>query len=270
MSMFRNPLYLDVPLLRSLADYHGIELSGDRAVTRRIRDESRRRAGISKGVELGREGEKEDEVTETYALEFRPVRALNDVVDELLRGELIVDLTVDEGQDVPRRSTIQIEGALELSPVTEVGAFMSTVLPSMIEQMAAGAEQPELDPTLIGGLLLGGAPEGVVHVFVMEAGDHRLVVMADPKHLYGDASMDDLDGELTLLATVDRLVADDEAKSLDRYVMPNVNRTMRRMLGGKDLVEMAEGLGEAIGRKIDRDSLTISGPAAIVTPVAIY
>lgn len=268
--MFRNPLYLNEPLLRSLADYYGVELLGDREVTRRRRDESRRRAGVNKYIEVGREGGKEDEVTETYSMEFRPVRALNDVVDRLLQDEALVDLTLDEEQGVAQRSTVQVEGLLELSPVTEVGALMSALLPPMIEQLAAGEESPELDPALLGQVFLGGPPQGVLHVFTVEVGVHRFLIMADPKHLYGNATMDDLDGELTILASVDRMIPEGTSKPLDRYVMPNMNRATRRLFGRKDFAEMIEGLGDVLGQRVDRSALTVEGPAIIATPVAIY
>lgn len=268
--MFRNPLYLNVHLLRSLADYHGYDLPGDREVTRRTRDESRRRAGVDKVINVGGEGEKEDEVTERYSLEFRPVRALNDVVDRLLREEAVVDLTTDENQAVLRRSIIQAEGELELSPVTEVGAFVSAFVPSMVEQMAAGREEPEFDPAIMGQMFLGGAPAAAMHVFTMDVQAYHFIVLVDPKHLHEDATMDDLEGEFTLLATVDRIIPEGASKSLDRYLMPTMNRATRRMFGGKTLIEMVESLGDVLGNEIDPDALTVSGPAMIVTPVGIY
>jgi len=81
---FRNPLLLDVELLRSPADYAGVEIGGAAQVTRRTLAERRGRAGINKGLDVGGERGATEEITESYSEELRPVRALNDVIDHLL------------------------------------------------------------------------------------------------------------------------------------------------------------------------------------------
>jgi hypothetical protein len=50
---FRNPPYLNLPLLQNLADYYAIELPGEAQVTRRSLAERKGMAGIKTGVELG-------------------------------------------------------------------------------------------------------------------------------------------------------------------------------------------------------------------------
>lgn len=58
---------------------------GDALVTRRIMEARRGRGGVARPVEARRERDSSEEVTEVYSQPFRPVRAMNDVIDELLR-----------------------------------------------------------------------------------------------------------------------------------------------------------------------------------------
>lgn len=268
--MFRNPAYLDVPLLRNLADYYGVDLPGEREVTRKSTRESSSRAGVTKVVDVGKEGTSGDEITESYSDKFRPVRALNDVVDRLLLDEALADLTQDPVHPVSRRSVVQFDGLLELSSLTEVAAMLTALMPALLNQASSGSESLEAPESILTEIFLGGPPTNVVHVFESEVGTYRFLVMVNPENLFGSRTIDDLDGEVTVLGTVDRVVPEGTSASLERYVMPNVSRSVRRAMAGDGLAEMLRGFGEAFGKPMDGSSLSVAGPAVLLTPVGIY
>ena len=134
---FRNPRYLDLPALQNVADYYDIPLPEERQVTRTTSSNRGGRAGISHGIEAGLERGSAEEVVEAYSVQPRPVRAMNDVVDQLLSAAQLIDLTSDAEQAIAQGAVLQIEGELHLSPVTELGAIMAASLPGLIARAAA-------------------------------------------------------------------------------------------------------------------------------------
>lgn len=94
--------------------------------------------------------------------------------------------------------------------------------------------------------------------------------MLDPAGLRGSSTMDDLEGEQTVVAHVDRIVRPRQELSLDKYLMPGLPRVVRRSLGKKGLLEMLSGLDKVIGRPVGADDLTIHGPALLLKPLAVF
>lgn len=262
--MFRNPLYLNLNLLQNLADYMGIELVTDTEVTRQTVDERRGRVGIKKVVDVSGEKGSTAQVTEVYTTSFRPVRAMNDVIDALLRSDDLVDLATNPDAAFSQRDVIQIEGTLSISPVTEMGALMAQVTPLLVDQASKGKKEFDLKPADVGKILLEDQPGDFVHVLELNLGDERpaAYVLAMPSNLFGSATMDDLTGELTILATVDRLVDAGGTFSLERHLMPGLNRTVRRAIGSHDLSDMLRSFAtDVLGRTIDPDAISVKGPA---------
>jgi len=272
---FRNPLYLNYELLSNLADYYEIELPAEAQVTRKNVAERTNRAGVSKVVDVGGERVATEEVTEVFNRQARPVRAMNDVVDGLIQDGGLVDLAGHPSLPVGQRDVVQLEGELALSPATEIGAVMAVMIPKIM--MVVGT--PGLDEEAIKTeaareiILGGGAGAGVPHIFSMdtEVPDTRVVVVADPAYLFGSTKIDDLDGEHTVLATVDQLVGVDRRYSLERHLLPGVNRSVRRAIqargGVSSMIASSSGL---LGRNLDPEELQVNGPALVLTTVAIY
>jgi hypothetical protein len=197
---------------------------------------------------------------------------MNDVVDFLIQNDELVDLTQDSSHAFGQRDVVQVEGLLTLSPVTEIGALMAALMPFMLDQFAAGKTTDDLDPAAIGQVILAGtAPQDFVHVFDLDAGDDvpSLVLLANPAYLFGTSTIDDLDGDFTVLATVDRMVEADDTYSLERHVLPGLNRTARRAMGSEGLSGLLESSSEMLGKALDESALRVEGPAALLQPVAI-
>jgi len=192
----------------------------------------------------------------------------------MLADGALVDLAQDPEAALARFTVLQLEGDLGLSPITELAAILSAFLPSFIEAAATGDKQFEPDFTQFAQAVMGrGTAPEFAHVYDMDADGRDFMVMVDPRWLIGGTEPDDLEGDLTVLGTVDRLVEEGKELSLARYVMPTMSRTMRRAMGkkGEDgLVDVLKGFGDATGQEVNENPLIVTGPLVIVEPIAIY
>lgn len=272
---FRNPKYLDVPMLLNVADYYGIELPPDAEVTRRTVDQRRGHAGVGKGLDIGAEKGTEREITEVFNTQARPVRAMNDVIDALLQDGNVVDFASAEAPVTSQRDLLQVEGALSLHPATEMGAILGAVLPSLFDQLAAGNDDPVLDASQLARLLTGqDSPPNVPYIFELDhehqAATGPIFVLTQPSFLFDPATMDDLDDDSTVFASVERVIGIDRTYSLEKYLLPGLNRTARRAIGEKDVGEMLGSFSELMGKDMGLSEITIKGPALLVRAIAIF
>lgn len=271
---FRNPVYLNMQVLHNLADYVGMEVVSDAQVTRRTMDESSRRAGMRKVVEVGGERAATEERTEVFAQPVRPIRLLNDIVDKMIQQEDIVDLTATPGTAFGQRDVVQVDAELTASPITEVGALFAPLMPLLLSAATTGQNIENLDPATVGVAIFGGTgtPADFTHVFEMtsDVPDTSLLALLDPANLFGDAVMEDAEGHRTVVGLVDRVVMSGESFSLERYLLPGLNRTLRRAVGSDGIDKLLRDFGEKVGRELSVDSITVAGPAALMTPIAIF
>jgi hypothetical protein len=269
---FRNPIYLDVSLLKNLADYFGIDVPGQRQVVQRKSGTTGKGIGINKGLTAHLDSDKAVETTETFSTDFRPVRLVNDVIDSLLESHDVIDLVSEPDADLISQSPIQIEGELAVSPATEIGSLVGRFFPLLAAKYAQGDSDPSLNHEDIAQLLLAPQSEGaqVYDVSQLEESDRRFILILDPKNINGDRDCDDLEGEFTVFGIVDRLLSEKSSLSLARYLLPGMNRTMRRAIGKTSLEELISGFSDISGQAIDVSTLTVNGPGAVIKPLAIY
>lgn len=273
---FRNPIYLDGDLLSNLADYFGVSAPDETQVTSRATTGAEKGAGIDKVLTAKVGATKSHELTESYSLTMRPVRLMNDLVDLMTERSELVDLDADPEATVVAGSVVQISGTLQLAATNEVGSIMSRFLPLLMAQATAGKTEFE-PPTQaeIARLLLAPADdESGPQLFELEPETplegRRHLAIVDAACLRGTASTDDIEGDFTLVAHVDRLVRPRIELSLNQYLLPGLPRTVRRALGRTDLTEMVTGLGPVLGRDIAASDLQVVGPALMLKPLAIF
>ena len=266
MSM-RNPIYLDQGLLQNIADYLGV----DYPVETKIRElGARERSG---GVELGLPGvpigakgggARSDEVERTYEAPVRPVRILNDVLDAAIEAGDVKRVVGDPNVVIARRDLIEIDGTGTLSAISEVGQLFDQFLPAMVSM--PGIASPG-----------GPPPDLLLKLFSNESGKRPLLfdfdspgspvsicIQLDTEWFHGNATSDDLVGDVTVFGTVDQLVAEGEKLNLERFLMPGANRAARRMTGPEVLTGLMEKMGAA------NTTLELEGPAWLVRPVAVF
>ncbi|WP_253831108.1 hypothetical protein [Prauserella aidingensis] len=128
-----------------MADYYDIPVPQDAQVTRRVQDTTGRGLGFDKVVRGHSDSSATEEITETYESKLRPVKLLNDIIDQLSESQHICDLVDDRGPALMIRQPIIAEGEITLAPASEVGEVMAKLLPLFYERAAEG--QFEGDPS---------------------------------------------------------------------------------------------------------------------------
>lgn len=271
---FRNPLYLDTELLSNLADYHGIALPEEMNVTRRSLEQGSKGAGIDKIILAKGEKSREQEVTESYSISTRPVRLMNDLIDYIESSGDLVDLDIEPKSAVASNAVVLVRGDLAPAAANEIGEIMARFLPMLMAMLSEG--QTEFEPTQaeLAEAFMTESVRDTPQLFdiVEDLAVHgrRSLLVIDPSGLRGTAALDDLEGEQTVVAHVDRIVRPSQEFSLDRYVLPGLPRALRRTIGPKELAHMVDGLDDLVGRKIEPSELTLQGPALLLKPLAIF
>jgi hypothetical protein len=223
-------------------------------------------------VKAERESGRTEEVIETFSRAVRPVRFLNDTIDQLLGAGEIIDLLSDPEAQFVHRAVIQLEGELEPSPATELGSLMSRFMPLLVAQAAAGQTDYQPTDADVAQVLFAPAPTDHPHVYSVDGirSDVEIIAILDPANVHGGATMDDLEGEMTVFGMIDRLLAEDRTLSLEKYLLPGLNRTMRRAMGETSVPELLGSLSDLPGYEIAADDLNVQGPAVLIKAIAIY
>lgn len=73
------------------------------------------------------------------------------------------------------------------------------------------------------------------HIFDIEfdGQDIPAIAMVDPAKIREGSDIEDLVGEATLFGVVDRIVGEGRTFSLEKYLLPGMNRAARRVMGGR-------------------------------------
>jgi hypothetical protein len=267
--ILREFLYLDQQLVdQFLAQLEG-GVSGEEA--QRTREHRGKEAGgeagasgfgARAGVKAGRSSGQEEEIARTvqqtpeskfarfYDLlrEQQSVQWLEaldeEIWDQLLRGEIVELQASISVSTLARFATI----AQQAGPLLElVQAFGETVDDETRDAMAS--------LRTIGPLLGSGIP---ITARVAGSPDFKVVATLRPPHL--QVEPDQLDGEATLLAKIQRkLSAQERYTALE--AIPGI-----RGLPAKDRREMEADLSNSP----DFPDMVVEGPLAVVTPIAIY
>jgi hypothetical protein len=277
--VFRNPSYLDFELLQSIADQLDVEIPGAADITRRTKGDKTGSAGISAPVlNIGGSLSREEEVTESFAQEAaRPVKAMNDVIDAANREGAIVDLTANPDGPVGKGDLVELDGSYALSPATEIGWLMSKLMPFLLAAVQQGGGEEEIDPSRLGAAMMGESKLEPAQTVVLEpqvdGTSRRYLVMAEPVHLVRSSTVDDLQGDVTVFAIVQRLIPEGQSYSLERMLLPGMNPILQRAFAQQGgLEEMIKEMGSVLGggRELDMSSVHVPGPALVLKPVSFY
>lgn len=273
MSVFRSPLYLDTEIMVPLANYHDIEVLTDVAVSQRDRGERSGKAAVTvaipgggPGIELGGAKGSESEVTQERIVKSHPADALNRLIDTLHgQNELTSDIS---NGSVRRHEIVELDREWEVSPATEVGSLMTSLMSLFISNPALmSANEP---PAEVVAAFMG--PQSTQGRVVLDAttevdGDVRVLVLLDSDQLVGNSTLDDLTEERTVFGQVDAFVEEGRTYSLEKFFLSGFSRNIRRTM---PIGQLLSGLTPMFGREITIDDLKIAGPVVVIKAVAIY
>jgi hypothetical protein len=254
-----------------MADYYDVPVPHDAQVTRKVVDSTDRGVGFDKVAKGHRDRTASEEVVEVYQSELRPVKLFNDIIDELIRSDRACDLTQDPTVQVIHRNPVLVEGELELAPASAAGELIGKFIPLMMEAAAAGQTEFNPTPAELARQFFNGRHEQAAPVMKMEVEgasyDFYMVLKQDH---FVDSSPEDLVGDLAVFGLAERIIKDGSTFSLERYLMPGVNRTMRRMMGKEAIQRMAASAAQAGNDPVDADDLNIRGPAVLLNVAGIF
>jgi hypothetical protein len=153
---------------------------------------------------------------------------------------------------------IEVPVTLELAGVTQLVGLVSKIQQLAPQMKAMGSEFE--NPEALSGLsaLMEGNNSVSVVAHIAAAPEYKFVVKLNPESLLRDK--DDLKGEFTILGKIQRKLGSDEKVA-----------TAELFSGLQDFMpaEQLEGLEQQING-VNLGAMTVSAPAAILTPVAIY
>lgn len=260
--MLYLPLYIDVNLVRDILG--GLEIEVPEAVEIETLDSSGKSGGGKAalgGVGVDGRGESAKERRETFTKKSRPSQLLELAVSGLRESDQLIDLTVAPDTAVPRRGILEVTGHIQLSDISDVPALMSSFVP-LIESGAI--DTGDLPPEFLD--MFGGTLESGPLILEMETDSASILLRGDTKWLLEDKHAEDVEGELTVLAYVERVLSPNESVALDRYVFPGMNRAMRRQIGRDKLLDLISSVTELHSE----DVLEFAGPGIVARPIAVY
>lgn len=268
--MIIRPRYIDLDLVWDLLDHLGYEIPESMNVRRTSADARDRHVGIDHGVAAGMGAGRSSGREETYTTPVRPVQLVKQALEGLREEGDLINVAEDPEAAIAQRRSIEVSGVLSTAPGSEVAPLFQAVFGALQE---SGVEDlGELPEAEILRRLMGSGPPSAPTVMTLDPDPDigQVTMILRPSGLYRVDSFDDLEGDMTVFGVVDRVLGDGPSVSLDRYMFPGLNRTMRRAISGKALDRLLDDLRDHLDQPIDRDDLAARGPGAIVSAAAIY
>jgi hypothetical protein len=223
--------------------------------------------GVEKVASVGVSGGKQAERTEVFSRHVSSASQLTTLVEALSLQGMLIDLEAEPDATLVHRQPIEVSGELALEPASEIGQLFALALPKMM-----GAGSGDLSDSdiweLMAGSSLKSAPSIVMSLTHAETGK-RFMMVLDPKNVRAD-DIEDLEGDMTVFGILDKLLPEGGSLSLQRYLLPKINRAARRALSGANLQELLDSSRELTGRSLSMSDLEFTGPGALLSVVAIY
>lgn len=273
MQIYRPPIYLDKEILTPIANQLGIEVDTDIEVT--ARDRTSKKRGFSGGgaipgvgnarLDLG--GDTEGEVAHSRVIKAHPGAALNGLIDKLRKDNLLI--TDLEEQTVVKSALVELEADWEISPVTDTGALIRSMIQFMSSNPQA-LQTEELPPAIAASIISPeAAPNRKIVLTRVEESEEetKVIVLLDSGLLIDNHSEDDLEDDKTILGLVETFKAEGKSYSLDSFLSGGIGRALRRQI---DTKKMYESLGALYGDKFSEEDLKIQGPVVVLRAVAVY
>ncbi len=261
--MLYLPLYVDVDLVHDVLDGVGLE------VPEAINIETVRSGGKSGGARLAvgpvgidGKGESSSQRKETFTVKSRPSQLLELAVTGLRESDQLIDLTLEPDAAVSRRAIVEVTGDIQVSQISDVPALMRSFAPFL---EAGGLTDAEEVPPEFLQLLTGKAESGPL-ILSMDSDASSFLLRGDTKWLLEGKEVDDVEGELTVLAYVERVLSANQSIPLDRYVLPGMNRPMRRQFGRDQLLDLLSQVTDLDSSQV----LDFAGPGLVARPIAVY
>jgi hypothetical protein len=258
----RRFLYLEGKLTEDFLSQTGVDIYAEEAQTLTSEDATKRGGGFGAvGLRADASSNRGEKVTASRNVRLTPDSLFTRLFDQLEAEDAVQYLEVlddDIWQDLRRGDVVELECnisvpimvqagvLLQAQPITDIAAAFGQELnpetQKVMEQFAAFISMLRVLPVICE---LAGAPR------------FKFVAPINPSALR--VTLDDLSGEATIFATIDKKLKGREKWSLiDAIGLGSIPRNSRRSFD-RDL-----GKSDAL------KDFTVTAPAAVLSPIAIY
>lgn len=176
----------------------------------------------------------------------------------------IVDLDTEPDSQLPQRSIVQVTGQLSLSRASEV-PLIRPLLPMFLSRTQTESGSDEISDAEAAELMFGAEARHPVVLNIDSSADYALAAILSTDSIVPGNTFDDLEDDLTVFGTIEKVLPEGRAAPLDRYVLPGLNRALRRAIG-----DLSELLATMPGEPITPSDLLVEGPGALIRPIAIF
>lgn len=275
----RNPVYLDLETLEAQAQYHDVDFPIPADVVERTNHGRSGEAGAQAGpFTIRGTGGKDVELQRSYTLAPRHKTVVSRAMDSLVAaGHVQTDLLAG----VSRDDLVLLEGRSSLMPCSTAGKLMHIALQAMRDAQVSDFSSfrtADLEPgfaqhakrAYLNNELL---PMPLLLRLDSPADCPALYVDLQPGHFLDSRSIDDVEGEIRVLGTVDKLIDDGDYYSAERWLLPGWEHQMKRLLMASEGIDGAfEAIAEQLGVDAPAEDTKpyLSGPALLVSAIAVY
>lgn len=261
--MLYLPLYVDVDLVRDILDGAGLEAPEAVDIETVMTGGKSGGARVAVGpVGVDGRGESSSQRKETFTVKSRPSQLLELAITGLRASDQLIDLTVEPDTAISRRAIVEVTGDIQVSQISDVPALMRSF--TALLETGGLTDVDDIPPEFV-QLLTGRAESGPL-ILTMDSDASSLLLRGDTKWLLEGKDVDDVEGELTVLAYVERVLSDGQSVALDRYVLPGMNRAMRRQFGREQVLDLLEQVAGNDASQL----LDFAGPGVVARPIAVY
>lgn len=164
---------------------------------------------------------------------------------------------------------MEIEGDWEISPVTEIGSTVGSLIQLMVKDPNI-MHASEMPPQVIASFISPDSTSNrkIVLSKLEEPGDeYKIIALLDSDLLVRNYSEDDLEDDKTILGLIETFKPEGGSYSLERFFSGGMTRAMRRQMKPEKLYG---SLGALYGGDFSEEDFKIPGPLVVVRVVAVY
>lgn len=260
--MLYLPRYLDTDLARTILQGFGVDAPDTINVETTTDSQTSKGVGLDTPIVRGdRRRANAAQRKETFQRAVTPSQLLELMLRELRDQGQLVDLVTNPMAAITKRSVIEIDGDITSSAISDVLELMKSFAPLMENGVLDPGDMP---PEAL-DLMIGKSDRAPL-ILNMKGELQSLLLKGERTNLVGSNEVDDLEDALTVLGYVEKVIEADRKCPLDRFVLPGMNRAMRRTFGRETLLDLIETSTDD-----ERPpELDYTGPGIVVTPIAIY
>lgn len=274
----RNPVYLDLETLEALAQYHEVDFPLPADVVERTTQGRSAEAGAKFGpFNAAGKGGTDVELQRSYSLTPRHKTVVSRTLDDLIRKNHV---RTDVSSGVSRDELVLFEGNSSLMPSSTMGKLMHIALLALKDTEGADISQlnaQELEPGFMQHAKRAFLDNDLLPIPLLlrlqtPADWPSVYVNLEPGNFLESRSIDDVEGEIRVFGTVDKIIDEGDFYSAEKWLLPGWERDMRRVLMTTDIEQFFHSTASLFDVEVPEEDTKpyLSGPALLITAIAAY